>query len=98
MGMVVNRIVFIATVVGACVYLVSCRVSNYRSIDDSGPVEFDPEITNIVGVTGSGKTSFLKMLSGVSSRVQSARATCRTTRGCSRCSTTAGLMQARLFT
>ena len=51
-------------------YLVSCRVSNYRSIDDSGPVEFDPEITNIVGVTGSGKTSFLKMLSGVSSKAQ----------------------------
>lgn len=50
--------------------LVSCRVRHCRSIDDSGPVEFDPEITSIVGVTGSGKTSFLKMLSGVSSKVQ----------------------------
>ena len=50
--------------------LVNGRVTNYRSINDSGIVTFDPEITNIVGVTGSGKTSFLKMLSGVSSRVQ----------------------------
>ena len=49
--------------------LVSCRVRHHRSIDDSGLVEFDPEITNIVGVTGSGKTSFLEMLSGVSTKV-----------------------------
>lgn len=51
-------------------HLVSCRVRHYRSIGDSGPVEFDPEITNIVGAAGSGKTSFLRMLSGVSSKVQ----------------------------
>ena len=50
--------------------LVDGRVTNYRSINDSGIVTFDPEITNIVGVTGSGKTSFLKMLSGVSSKVR----------------------------
>ena len=51
-------------------YLVRGRVRHYRSIGDSGVVEFNPEITNIVGVTGSGKTSFLKMLSGVSDKVQ----------------------------
>ena len=51
-------------------HLVSGRVWHYRSIGDSGLVKFDPEITNIVGVTGSGKTSFLKMLSGVSAKVQ----------------------------
>ena len=51
-------------------HLVSGRVRHYRSIDDSGLVEFDPQITNIVGVTGSGKTSFLKMLSGVSAKAQ----------------------------
>ena len=50
--------------------IVDARVTHYRSINDSGLVEFDPEITNIVGVTGSGKTSFLKMLSGVSDRAQ----------------------------
>ena len=50
--------------------LVSGRVCHYRSIVDSGLVEFDPEITGIVGAAGSGKTSFLKMLSGVSARVQ----------------------------
>ena len=51
-------------------HLASCRVRHYRSIADSGLVEFDPEITGIVGATGSGKTSFLKMLSGVSADVQ----------------------------
>ena len=51
-------------------HLVNCRVRHYRSIGDSGLVEFDPEITNIVGAAGSGKTSFLKMLSGVSDKVQ----------------------------
>ena len=50
--------------------LVDGRVTHYRSINDSGIVTFDPEITNIVGVTGSGKTSFLKMLSGVSDRIR----------------------------
>lgn len=47
--------------------LLDVRVQNYRSIIDSGTVTFDPEITNIVGMTGSGKTSFLRMLAGVSS-------------------------------
>ena len=55
---------------GAGMQLVDCRVTNYRSINDSGIVTFDPEITSIVGATGSGKTSFLKMLSGVSGRVR----------------------------
>ena len=41
------------------------RVQNYRSIIDSNDVEIDDEITNIVGMTGSGKTSFLKMISGI---------------------------------
>ena len=44
----------------------SAQVQNYRSIADSGKVEFDPKITCFVGKTGSGKTSFLKMLRGVS--------------------------------
>ena len=47
--------------------LLSARVQNYRSIADSGTVEFDPEITSMVGRTGSGKTSFLRMLEGASS-------------------------------
>ena len=46
--------------------LLSARVQNYRSIVDSGDVAFDPEITCIVGRTGSGKTSFLRMLEGAS--------------------------------
>jgi len=50
--------------------LVDAKVTHYRSINDSNVVEFSPEITNIVGVTGSGKTSFLKMLSGMSAKVQ----------------------------
>ena len=50
--------------------IVDGRVTHYRSINDSDVVTFDPEITNVVGVTGSGKTSFLKMLSGVSSGIQ----------------------------
>ena len=54
----------------ARMHLASCRVRHYRSIADSGLVDFDPEITGIVGATGSGKTSFLKMLSGVSADVQ----------------------------
>ena len=46
--------------------LLDARVQNYRSISDSGTVTFDPEITCIVGKTGSGKTSFLRMLEGAS--------------------------------
>lgn len=46
--------------------LLDARVQNYRSIIDSGTVAFDPEITCIVGKTGSGKTSFLRMLEGAS--------------------------------
>ena len=48
--------------------LVDARVTHYRSIIDSGSVEFDPRITGIVGAPGSGKTSFLRMLAGVSDR------------------------------
>ena len=50
--------------------LVDARVTQYRSISDSSVVEFGPEITGIVGATGSGKTSFLRMLSGVSAKAQ----------------------------
>lgn len=50
--------------------LLSARVQNYRSIRDSGKVSFDPEITCVVGRTGSGKTSFLKMLEGASRGVR----------------------------
>ena len=45
------------------------RVQNYRSILDSKDVEIDGEITSIVGMTGSGKTSFLRMISGIDSTV-----------------------------
>lgn len=45
--------------------LKSVRVQNYRSVVDSGTVEIDPQITGIVGMTGSGKTSFLRMVSGI---------------------------------
>lgn len=41
------------------------RVQNYRSILDSGYVDVDPELACIVGETGSGKTSFLQMISGI---------------------------------
>ena len=51
------------------VRLLGARVQNYRSIVDSGEVTFDPEITCIVGKTGSGKTSFLRMLEGASRSV-----------------------------
>lgn len=46
------------------------RVENYRSIIDAGIVEIDPEMTNIVGMTGSGKTSFLKMVSGIDDKTK----------------------------
>lgn len=55
---------------GPDMQIVNARVTHYRSINDSGLVVFDPEITNIVGVTGSGKTSFLKMLTSVSDKAQ----------------------------
>ena len=45
------------------------RVRNYRSVLDSGDVEIDGQITSIVGMTGSGKTSFLKMISGIDKAV-----------------------------
>lgn len=41
--------------------LTSCRVQNYRSIQDSGWVDID-DIAVIVGKNESGKTSFLKAL------------------------------------
>ena len=50
--------------------LLNARVQNYRSITDSGRVTFDPEITCIVGKTGSGKTSFLRMVEGASRGVR----------------------------
>ena len=47
----------------------TAKVQNYRSIIDSNLVSFDPEVTNIIGMTGSGKTSFLKMISGADRNV-----------------------------
>ena len=37
-------------------------VQNHKSIIYSGMVEINPEITALVGKTGSGKTSFLETL------------------------------------
>lgn len=45
--------------------LKSLHVTNFRSIIDSNVVDVHPEITNIVGMTSSGKTSFLEMTSAV---------------------------------
>ena len=42
--------------------LVKARVQNFRSIDDSGVVEVDPDVTVFVGQNESGKTAFLKAL------------------------------------
>ena len=50
--------------------LKNVRVTNFRSIIDSNLVEIDPEMTNIVGMTGSGKTSFLEMISAIDKNVQ----------------------------
>ena len=41
--------------------LTSCRVQNYRSIQDSGWVDVD-DMAVVVGKNESGKTSFLKAL------------------------------------
>lgn len=51
------------------VRLAKVRVQNYRSIVDSGDVDLDGETTCIVGALGSGKTSFMKMVSGVDQAV-----------------------------
>jgi len=45
--------------------LKSVRITNYKSILDSGPVEIEPKLTTVVGMTGAGKSSFLKMISGI---------------------------------
>ncbi len=45
--------------------LKSVRVQNYKSIIDSGIVEIEHDITALVGMTSSGKTSFLQMLAGL---------------------------------
>ena len=45
--------------------ITSARVTNYKSIIDSGPVPIDESITTMVGRTGSGKTSFLLALAGL---------------------------------
>src|SRR5229473_4961430 len=38
------------------------RVTNFKSIDDSGIVEFEPDVTCFVGKNESGKTAFLEAL------------------------------------
>lgn len=42
--------------------LVDARVTVYKSIDDSGEVPIDPEVTVLVGKNESGKTAFLEGL------------------------------------
>ena len=38
------------------------KIENYRSIEDSGWIEVEPEITSLVGKNESGKTAFLQAL------------------------------------
>lgn len=42
--------------------LVSVRVENFRSIEDSGEVQVDPRVTVLVGQNESGKTGFLQAM------------------------------------
>ena len=46
--------------------LISARVTNFRSIDDSGEVEIDESVTCLVGKNESGKTAFMKALYNLS--------------------------------
>lgn len=43
-------------------FLKSAHVKQYKSVTDSGPVEFDREVTCLVGKNESGKTAFLESL------------------------------------
>jgi hypothetical protein len=42
--------------------LKSAVVRKFRSIEDSGPVRFEPDVTCLVGLNESGKTAFLEAL------------------------------------
>ena len=42
--------------------LIKAQVQNFRSIDNAGVVEVDPDVTVFVGQNESGKTAFLKAL------------------------------------
>ena len=42
--------------------LVSAKVTNYKSIDDSGEVKIDSNVTALVGLNESGKSAFLESL------------------------------------
>ena len=42
--------------------LVSFRVTKYRSIEDSGEVNVDENITTFVGINESGKTNLMRAL------------------------------------
>ena len=42
--------------------LTKVRVQNYRSIEDSGVVDVQPDITALVGKNESGKTAFLRRM------------------------------------
>lgn len=42
--------------------LVSARVKNYKSIEDSEPTSIEPDVTTLVGKNESGKSAFLEAL------------------------------------
>lgn len=42
--------------------LLSARIRDYKCIDDTGTVEFEPDVTCLVGKNESGKTAFLEAL------------------------------------
>lgn len=42
--------------------LITARVTNYKSIEDSTAVEIDPAVTDLVGKNESGKTAFLEAI------------------------------------
>src|SRR5581483_3888530 len=49
--------------------LQTVRVQSYKSIIDSGTVEIESKITTLVGMTEAGKSSFLRMLSGIDKNI-----------------------------
>jgi len=43
-------------------FLKAAHVRQYKSVTDSGPVEFEREVSCLVGKNESGKTAFLEAL------------------------------------